>query len=107
MACRRRVLVAVSELRSILAHTCAREGVALVTVPAEYTTVDCSRCGSRERFDAAAELRHRCGACGSEWDQDANAARNLLSQTLADPGQNGGLRNDSPRTPAATPRVTA
>jgi len=42
------------------------------------TTHDCHSCGSREQFDQAAELVHRCGACGTEWDQDRNAAINLM-----------------------------
>jgi hypothetical protein len=44
-----------------------------------FTTKDCHACGGRCDFDAAAELRHACEHCGSEWDQDENAARNILA----------------------------
>lgn len=43
-----------------------------------YTTQTCHACGSHEEFDAAKSLRHRCEACGAAWDQDRNAAINLL-----------------------------
>ncbi|MDP2949729.1 MAG: zinc ribbon domain-containing protein, partial [Chloroflexota bacterium] len=50
----------------------------VVKVPAQYTTQECSYCANREQFDARKEVRHRCSRCGGEWDQDENAARNLL-----------------------------
>lgn len=43
-------------------------------------TRDCWNCGSREKFDHAAELVHVCSRCGTAWDQDANACRNLLKR---------------------------
>ena len=54
-----------------------RETGAAVAVPAPHTTADCASCGSRERLDGAA-LSHRCSRCSDVWDQDRNAARNLL-----------------------------
>lgn len=80
VADRMRFIAALSQLRSILEHTCAREGVRIVKVPASYTTQDCAFCANREQFDARKEVRHRCSKCGAEWDQDENAARNLLKR---------------------------
>lgn len=45
----------------------------------EYTTLTCHGCGNIDRFDAMGHLIHTCSACGSAWDQDQNAARNLLA----------------------------
>jgi hypothetical protein len=47
----------------------------------EYTTQTCHVCGTVQRFDAARKLNHRCvnPECCVIWDQDVNAARNLLS----------------------------
>ena len=75
-----RVLAAPSELRLALKNACTREGVKIVQVDSQNTTRACHNCGSIEHWDAGAELRHRCSACGIEWDQDLNAAANLLAR---------------------------
>lgn len=75
-----RTLAAVSVLRLALEQACAREGAVVEKVDSRNTTRECHACGAVERWDAAAELRHRCRACGAEWDQDENAARNLLAR---------------------------
>jgi hypothetical protein len=48
------------------------------TVPAPGTTFTCSDCGTAEKWNQA-DLMHVCSGCEREWDQDANASRNLLS----------------------------
>jgi len=48
-------------------------------MPAENTTQRCHVCGGIVGFDAARHLEATCQHCGAEWDQDANAAVNLLS----------------------------
>ena len=78
-----RVLAAPSELRLALKNACTREGVKIAQVGSQNTTRACHNCGSIEHWDAGAELRHRCSACGVEWDQDDNAASNLLSLATA------------------------
>ena len=45
---------------------------------APYTTRHCSWCGHEKEWDAAENIMHRCGGCGSLFDQDRNAARNIL-----------------------------
>ena len=35
-------------------------------------------CGVVNRWDQAAEIRHTCDACAATWDQDENAAQNIL-----------------------------
>jgi Putative transposase DNA-binding domain len=44
------------------------------------TTKKCSFCESPEEWDQATELVHTCERCGEVWDQDENAARNLLAR---------------------------
>jgi len=82
VARRHRQWAAVHELRQAILNACQREGVTVTLVPARDTTVVCASCGSRETFDRRA-LRHRCRSCGTEWDQDENAARNLLRLAAA------------------------
>jgi transposase len=47
-------------------------------VEAAYTTQHCSWCGFDAKWDAAESIMHRCDGCGQLFDQDHNAARNLL-----------------------------
>lgn len=44
---------------------------------ANRTTMDCHECGETCKFDPKI-LHHTCEHCGARWDQDANAARNIL-----------------------------
>ena len=74
-----RVLAAVSELRECLRNAFTRRGGNVVELPAEHTTTTCSVCGLTAAFDAAGSVQHTC-ANGHRWDQDANAARNLLAR---------------------------
>lgn len=59
----------------------------LVRVPAHHTTTD-HDCGHRNasvafELDRAAEILVTCDGCGIEFDQDAQAARNLLRRELS------------------------
>jgi hypothetical protein len=51
-------------------------------VQATHSTQECQHCGQNDGFDAACELRHTCTLCGCEWDQDQNAAANILKRGL-------------------------
>ena len=73
-----RTLVAVSELRSALINAFHRRGGAVTKEDPSHTTDTCHLCGSVEKFDHAADVHHRCSACGVVWDQDHNATANLL-----------------------------
>jgi putative transposase len=53
----------------------------LVGVDARYTTIDCSRCGSRVPKSLAVRT-HRCNVCGLVLDRDHNAAINILKKGL-------------------------
>jgi hypothetical protein len=73
---RSRQRAAVSELRQALIHAFH----SYEKVPAPMTTRDCHACGATNTWDQAAEVEHRCTACGVTWDQDANAAKNILDR---------------------------
>lgn len=66
---------ATGELRDALLNAF---GNAADYVPAQYTTSTCAACGALETWDRA-ELEHVCSKCGSHWDQDDNACKNLLA----------------------------
>lgn len=71
-----RVKAAISELR----QTIANAGLKVVEVPAENSTRQCHVCGHIDAFDTAKWLMHQCSKCGAVWDQDRNAAVNLLAR---------------------------
>ena len=50
------------------------------------TTQECHACGHRNRFDQS-RLVHTCDGCGATWDQDRNAAANLLHGPRAAPAE--------------------
>lgn len=53
----------------------------VVPVNPAFTTQDCAECGYRNaEFDFERHLSCKCAECGAEWDQDQNAAANLLEQ---------------------------
>lgn len=54
-----------------------------VRVSAQHTTRHCSWCGHTGDWDAAEHVIHRCAGCGKVFDQDRNAARNILRRGLA------------------------
>ena len=59
------------------------ERLAVVAVKAAGTTVDCHACGSSTAIDSARQVAYTCEHCGAEWDQDENAAKNLLARGMA------------------------
>lgn len=79
---RLRTIVAPSELR--LAIKQAAPG-RIGKRPASYTTSTCHACGKVCSWDQSRYLMHTCEHCGAIWDQDENAARNLLSGFLQEP----------------------
>lgn len=93
-----RKVAALSEFRLTLLTACKRRGVEVERVDPAFTTTTCHVCAergveNRVVFDAKREVCATCPACGSTWDQDENAARNLLRA-----GMTGGLR-----TPVTVP----
>lgn len=80
-----RHVAGVGELLGILAQTAARTGTKLIKVPCEDTTRECAGCGHINALTRQDRMKLvlACAACGSFWDQDANAARNLLARAAA------------------------
>lgn len=73
-----RQLACVSELRSAIVNAFLRCG-GYQKVPAAGTTQTCAKTKTPEPFDAAPKIEHACGCgCGMTWDQDLNAAKNIL-----------------------------
>ncbi len=72
-----RVVAAVS----VLARMFQEHGDCM-RVSAQHTTRQCSWCGYEKEWDAAENIMHRCAGCGSLFDQDRNAARNILRRGL-------------------------
>lgn len=71
---------ALSTLRLALKEAAAARKVEIIERDPAWTTRACSACGVvDETWDPAAAIRHSCPGCGVEWDQDVNAALNLLN----------------------------
>lgn len=81
---RSRVVTAPSELRSALLAYAKSHGIQVVEVPAAYTTLTCSWCGLTENWDPKPQVLHKCSGCERTWDQDLNAARNLMASPTSE-----------------------
>lgn len=78
--------VSPSELRSVLVNAFQRRGGRVVYAECANTTRTCHSCGHAEEFDAATNVTRTCPACRATWDQDDNAAENLLRRWRERPG---------------------
>lgn len=94
-----RQMVSPSMFRAALLNACRREGVEIRIVPGAYSTSTCHACRQVEVWDQAASVIHRCGVCGALWDQDQNAAINLLASGKAVPSK------DQQDSPAVSPEI--
>jgi putative transposase len=65
-----------SAFRTILAAKAACAGRRVVAVPPQYTSQDCSGCGTRVPKSLSVRT-HVCTSCGLVLDRDENAARNI------------------------------
>lgn len=83
---RQQPVAATSVLRTCLIQAFIGRGRTAVKLPPENTTRDCAQCGSREEWDQAKEVEHRCTQCNALWDQDVNAGDNLLLRWRERPG---------------------
>jgi transposase len=78
---RQRAFAAPSELRLALINAFGGpKGGRVVMINQVNTTRECHSCGSIEKWDQAAEIRHTCGSCGTVYDQDVNAAKVMLKR---------------------------
>jgi len=59
-----------AQLETFIRYKAALHGVPIISVPAEYSSQECSRCGSIQKPDGKS---YRCGVCGHIDHRDANA----------------------------------
>jgi transposase len=83
-----RQMASPSLFRAALLNACRREGVRIAKLDAALTTRACQDCGYDGKWDQAESLMHRCERCGALWDQDQNAAANLLARGLSGSTEN-------------------
>lgn len=78
------------EFRSELEHQARKRGAKLELVDPSKTTITCHECGAETQQTSRDRvmIHMACDRCGAVWDQDVNAARNIL---LAASGASGGL----------------
>lgn len=76
------------EFRTELEHQARKRGARLELVDAAGTTITCHVCSAEtEQSKRDRMMLHMaCDACGSVWDQDVNAARNILSAAIGASG---------------------
>lgn len=89
-----RFIAAVSTLFRILQEAFEKLGGSAVRIKIENATMACHSCGALDDWSPASTLMHRCSNCGLEWDQDFNAAMNLLRYGL--PGGDNAPKRNSP-----------
>ncbi len=61
----------------------AISGVNVVAVPAQFTTQECSECGTRVKKSLSVRT-HICCSCGVMLDRDHNAALNILARAFSE-----------------------
>ena len=66
-----------AQLESFIRYKAALHGVPVISVPAEYSSQECSRCGSLQKPDGKV---YRCGVCGHIDHRDANAGFNIAKR---------------------------
>lgn len=75
-----------------------------IIVPAENITAACHNCGSLEEFDRL-NLRHTCGKCHVDYDQDFNGCRNQLAAAQELVTANGGYAKAAALPPPSKQKV--
>ncbi len=67
--------------RSWLTYYGAMHGIPVIAVAAQYTSQECSACGTRVQKTLSVRT-HICPSCGLVMDRDHNAACNILAKAL-------------------------
>ncbi len=75
---RNRFGAAPGTLRAELKSCARKHGAEVAAVSAKNITVTCHACERLCAWDRRVDIWHRCEHCGVAWDQDINAARNML-----------------------------
>jgi len=70
---------ALGDLISKIESKCKATGREFTKVPAHYTSINCSQCGTEIR-KSLSQRTHRCTSCGYVDGRDANAAKNILAK---------------------------
>jgi IS605 OrfB family transposase len=65
------------QLETFIRYKAALRGVTVISVPAEYTSQECSRCGSIQKPNGK---KYVCGTCGHIDHRDANAGFNIAKR---------------------------
>jgi hypothetical protein len=78
-----RQIAAVSIAKAAIKLMAARYGCRLTVQSSQHVTAQCHVCSGLCVWDHN-ELEHKCEHCSAVWDQDANAARNLLGFSSAE-----------------------
>ena len=69
-------------IRQKLTYKCQRQERTLVTIPAQNTSIICSRCNAADPKSRESQERFICTNCGYEMNADLNAAENIRRQGL-------------------------
>lgn len=78
-----RTVASLSSLMTRMKSSAQAHGAGFFKVDPAYTTLMCHLCGFCDKWDAKPSIEHECGGCHVVWDQDENAAKNLLARHSA------------------------
>lgn len=71
------------EFRRQLEYKMRWRGGEIRTVPAQFTSQRCSRCGEVDKASRKSQSKFECTSCGFKTNADYNAAKNILAAGLA------------------------
>lgn len=79
-------------LKQRLAMLTAKHGITIITVPSQYTSLECSGCGYTNKRNRPNRGTFKCRFCGKTLHADINAARIILSRRSWHQPDNTGLQ---------------
>ena len=71
------------KFRTMLEYKCNWYGKALIVVPPQYTSQECSQCNHNDGSKPLNIREWTCSNCGMKHDRDINGAKNILKKGLA------------------------
>jgi len=75
-----RRLASPGDMRATIEMAARKRGVSWRLADPAGLSTTCHACGGTCQYDAREHLHHACEHCGAVWDQDENAALNLLAR---------------------------
>ncbi len=82
------------QLDGMLQYKCPE----VLKIPAPYTSLDCNKCGRRDKANRLTQSKFKCVSCGHTDDADLNTAANILASGIGATARRGAFGLPIPMT---------